>query len=188
MQSDLENASPVTITFPIGPYATRQMDDVLGELFDLTDAYGSLKIQTSGDASVMVSERISTPSPTTPGTVGQQVEPVAAAGFFSQCSLLGLRQDGAFRTNVGLFNPHPSDVSVKLVLKTENGTVLATGTLTVPAGRYVQKNLATLFPATSFPDGEAMSIGLSTVNSSIFAFASVIDNVSQDPTFYPGLP
>ena len=188
LQSDLENASPLTITFPIGPYATRQMDDVLGELFELTDAYGSLKIQTSGDASVMVSERISTPSPTTPGTVGQQVEPVAAAGFFSQCSLLGLRQDGAFRTNVGLFNPHPSDVSVKLVLKTEKGTLLATATLTVPAGRYVQKNLATLFPATLFPDGEAMSIGLNTVNSSIFAFASVIDNVSQDPTFYPGLP
>jgi hypothetical protein len=39
----------------------------------------------------------------------------------------------------------------------------------------------------SFPSGEVLSISLTTSQVDVFAFVSVIDNVSQDPTFYPGL-
>jgi hypothetical protein len=187
LQSDLETASPISSSLTIGPYATRQMDDVLGDLLRLGEAYGSLKIQTSGGATVLVSERISTPSPTVPGTVGQQVEPVTADGFFSRGSLLGVRQDSAFRSNIGLFNPYERSTSAVLLLKAEDGRTLGSATVLVPAGRYVQKSLPTLFPGVSFPSGEVLSISVTTSDADIFAFASVIDNVSQDPTFFPGL-
>lgn len=188
LQSDLETATPLTITFTLDPFATRQMDDALGDLSGLSDAYGSLRLESSGGATLVASERISTPSPTTPGTVGQQVDPVTPSGFFPRGSLLGLRQDSAFRSNIGLLNPLATTALVKLVLKVEGGASLDSATISLPPGRYVQKGLAALFPAAPFSEGKVLSISLDAGTSQIFAFASVIDNVSQDPTFFPGLP
>ncbi|HYT33226.1 MAG TPA: right-handed parallel beta-helix repeat-containing protein [Thermoanaerobaculia bacterium] len=187
LQSDLETASPISSRVSVGPHATYQMDDVLEDLLSLGDAYGSLKIQTSGGATILVSERISTPSPTAPGTVGQQVEPVTPDSFFSRGSLLGIRQDSSFRSNIGLFNPYELGTSAALLLKAEDGRALGSATVSVPAGRYVQKSLPTLFPGVPFPAGEVLSISLTSSQADVFAFVSVIDNVSQDPTFYPGL-
>jgi hypothetical protein len=187
LQSDLETATPQTITFTLDPFATRQMDDALGDLSGLSDAYGSLKLESSA-AVLAASERISTTSPTTPGTVGEQVDPVTPSGLFQRGSLLGLRQDDAFRSNIGIFNPLATAASVKLVLKAEDGTSLDSATISVPPGRYVQKALPTLFPAALIEEGKVLSIALDAGSSQIFAFASVVDNVSQDPTLYPGLP
>jgi len=187
LQSDLDTASPISSRVSVGPHATHQMDDVLRDLLQLGDAYGSLKIQTSGGATILVSERISTPSPTASGTVGQQVEPVTPDSFFSRGSLLGIRQDSSFRSNIGLFNPYELGTSAVLLLKAEDGRTLGSATLSVPPGRYVQKSLPTLFPGVPFPAGEVLSISLTTSQVDVFAFVSVVDNVSQDPTFYPGL-
>jgi hypothetical protein len=37
------------------------------------------------------------------------------------------------------------------------------------------------------PEGEALTLSVDSPELDVFAFAAVIDNVSQDPTFSPGL-
>ena len=57
----------------------------------------------------------------------------------------------------------------------------------VPPLGYVQRNLAILFPDVGMPDGESLTLSIESKDVDVFAFAAVIDNVSQDPTFSPGL-
>jgi hypothetical protein len=37
------------------------------------------------------------------------------------------------------------------------------------------------------PDGQTLTLSIDSPGIDVFAFAAVIDNVSQDPTFSPGL-
>jgi hypothetical protein len=37
------------------------------------------------------------------------------------------------------------------------------------------------------PDGESLTLSVDSAGIDVFVFAAVIDNVSQDPTFSPGL-
>jgi hypothetical protein len=57
----------------------------------------------------------------------------------------------------------------------------------VPPLGYVQRNLADLFPGVGLPEGGTLTLSIHSQDVDIFAFAAVIDNVSQDPTFSPGL-
>src|SRR5262249_1257010 len=126
LEHDKDNTSASSTTLTIPPHQTLQMDDALPTLFGLSETYGALKIQTSNPSGLVGSERIYSPSLTTSGTVGQQVDPVAPDGLFSKGSLLGLQQNTAFRTNVGLFNPSSSWAAVNLTLSAPNGDSLGT--------------------------------------------------------------
>ncbi|HEY6066818.1 MAG TPA: hypothetical protein VIY96_11725, partial [Thermoanaerobaculia bacterium] len=162
-------------------------DDVLGTLFHVSETYGALAVESTDFAKLVVSERISTPSANGTGTVGQQVDAIPDEGFFSRGSILGLRQDSSFRSNVGLFNPEPFWTTVTLTLRRGDGSPIGETRLAVPPLGYVQRNLAVLFPDVEIPDGESLTLALVSRDVDVFAFAAVIDNVSQDPTFSPGL-
>jgi hypothetical protein len=89
---------------------------------------------------------------------------------------------------VAVVNPDAAAATVTLSLVRSPSTELATAALVVPPRSYVQRNLAALFPGVDPADGEVLSIRVDGGARSVFAFASVIDNVSQDPTYYPELP
>ena len=153
-----------------------------------TETYGALRIQSDSSPGVTVFERILTDATRTAGTVGQQVEALAEEQLVSRGSLLGVRQDDAFRTNVGLVNPHAASTTATLRLIAPPATELGTATVVVPPQGYVQRNLAALFPGVDLPEGVALSIRVDGGGRLLLAFASVIDNASQDPTFYPEQP
>lgn len=176
-----------SVTFALGPRETRQFDDALAELFGRSETYGALKIVSSTDAGILVSERISTASTTTGGTVGQQVDPVTASSLLERGSLLGLRQDSEFRSNVGLFNPAAAPASVHLALKSATGETIATTSVSLPPASYVQKSVAALFPGAPPAAGQVYTVAVDAGSSRIFPFATIVDNVSQDLTFSPGL-
>jgi hypothetical protein len=147
-------------------------------------------VQSDSAPGVTVFERILTDATATAGTVGQQTDAVSAEDLASQGSLLGVRQDAEFRTNVGLLNPGAGNATVRLRLVRSPATELASNEIVLPPRGYVQRNLSALFPEAELPPGETLSIELESANASqpVFAFASVIDNISQDPTFYPEQP
>jgi hypothetical protein len=175
------------VTLTLGPRETRQMDDVLAELFGANETFGALRIETDSPSGVLASGRIFTTSPTTPGTVGQQVDPIAPSGFLTRGSLLGLRQDHSYRSNVGLYNPDPSSVNVFLALRRADGSPVDAVWVTLPPRGFLQKNLAALFPGTTFRAGEILTLGVDGGGAPFSAFAIVVDNISQDLTFSPGL-
>lgn len=187
LEHDRDNSQARSVILTLAPHQTLQIDDALGSLFHLSETYGALAVESSDFAKLVVSERISTASATGPGTVGQQVDAIPDEGFFGHGSLLGLRQDGAFRSNVGLFNPEPFWTTVSLTLRLGDGSALGATLVAVPPLGYVQRNLADLFPGVEIPEGQTLTLSIDSHDVDIFGFASVIDNVSQDPTFSPGL-
>ena len=134
---------------------------------------------------IVVTERISTQAGAGAGTVGQQVDALSDEGFFSTGSILGLRQDAGFRSNVGLFNPEPFDASVTLTLRRADGEVIGEAVVSVPPLGYVQRNLAILFPESPMPEGEKLTLHrLAGVRSSRFA---AVSTRSRTLPFSPGL-
>jgi PKD domain len=186
LEHDRDNSRSPVIRLILGPRETLQVDDVLGVLFHVSETYGALAIE-SDSSELAVAERIGTPSQSGPGTVGQQVDAIPDHGFFPRGSLLGLREDGRFRSNVGLFNPEPFPARVELVLRRPDGVPIGSTTYVVPPLGYVQRSVPALFPGADLPAGVALTLSIESGDVDVFAFAAVIDNVSQDPTFSPGL-
>jgi hypothetical protein len=119
--------------------------------------------------------------------VGQQIDPVSPEDLFTRGSLLGLRQDEQYRSNVGLFNPNSAAVAAVLRLLAEDGRTLAETVLSIPARSYVQRPLPALFPGQPFAAGGSLTLSVDSGGDPVFPIATIVDNTSQDPTFSPGL-
>lgn len=187
LEHDRDNNRAPSRFLTVGPGETRHIDDALGTLFGLSETYGALAVEAGDSDRLVVAERIAAPSGSGAGTVGQQVETLSDEGFFSRGSILGLRQDAAFRSNVGLFNPEPFAAMVSLTLRRADGEVIGRTAVSVPPLGYVQRNLAVLFPDAVWSEGEVLTLSIDSPDLDVFAFGAVIDNVSQDPTLSPGL-
>jgi len=187
LEHDRDNSRAPSVRLTLAPRETRQVDDALEALFGLSETYGALAIESSSSGRLVVAERIYTSSASGPGTVGQQVDPIAEDGFFARGSILGLRQDALFRSNIGIFNPEPFAATVAMALRRADGQTIGVAVVAVAPLGYVQRNLAVFFPDTEIPGGEALTLSIDSGELDVFAFAAVIDNVSQDPTFSPGL-
>ena len=187
LEHDRDNTVAPTSRLVLAPGETLHADDALQTLFGISETYGALKVESDVAPGVSVFERILTDATTTSGTVGQQMETISAENLFPRGAVLGLRQDSEFRSNIGILNPNAGGLAVSLTLLGSLGAVLGTTSVFLPPRAYVQRNLATLFPAVDLHE-EILSIAFDAGTLPVIAFASVIDNVSQDPTFYPGRP
>jgi hypothetical protein len=185
LEHDRDNRSAPTAFLSLSPHQTLQMDDALWTLFGRSETYGGLAVESEDSSQIVVAERIYTYSGA--GTVGQQVDAIHEEGFFERGSILGLRQDADFRSNIGLFNPQPVEAWMGLTLRRSDGTKIAETAVLVPPRGYVQKNLAVFFPDVELEEGKVLTLTVDAGNLDVFAFAAVIDNLSQDPTFSPGL-
>jgi|SRR5687767_2138734 len=187
LEHDRDNNRAPSRFLTLAPRETRRISDALGALFGVSESYGALAVEGGDSDRIVVTERISTQAGSGVGTVGQQVDALSDDAFFPSGSILGLRQDAGFRSNVGLFNPEPFEASVTLTLRRSDGAVIGRTIVSVPPLGYVQRNLAVLFPESPMPEGEVLTLSIDSPRLDVFAFAAVIDNVSQDPTFSPGL-
>ncbi len=190
LEHDDSNANPATVALTLDPHETLRVADALGSLFGVTNSYGALRLQTSdGSSSLVSTARIYTNALTSGGTVGQQINAITDQDLRTAGSLLGLQQNAAFRSNVAFFNPNDFARSVTLVLQDANGRTLANRTLSIPPSSYVQRSLPILFPGTAFPRDAIMTVSFQTLSATgVFAFASVIDNNTDDPSFFPSVP
>jgi len=189
LDHDGSSASPTPASLTLDPHETLRMTDALRTLFGLTQGYGALHLEAlDGSSSLLATGRAYTPSPTTGGTMGQQINAVTARDLRAWGSLLGLEQDDASGTNVAFLNPGASGVSVTLELRDSTGSLLASQTLDLPPAGYLQRSLPALFSGVAFPSDAAMTLSFRTSAGAIFAFASIIDKGTGDPTFFSSVP
>jgi heme/copper-type cytochrome/quinol oxidase subunit 2 len=98
--------------------------------------------------------------------------------------VIQLKPSGAFRTNVGAVNPANATTTVTWQLYDKTNAKIATATKTMAAYEVTgPTNILGFFPG--IPSGADLSdawVSFSSTNP-IFAYASVIDNASTDPTF-----
>jgi hypothetical protein len=162
--------------------------DVLASLFAVSASdpqnYGAILI-TADSGSLRVVSQTSTPPPSGVGTFGQSVPALGANDFVTPGtpkSLVGLRDDAAFRTNAFLANATTSSVSVTLTLLAADGSTFGTTTRTLPPLGMTQiNNVVTALNAPSGTTNAVLVVSTSTTGAQVATYASVIDNNTSDP-------
>jgi len=162
--------------------------DVLASVFGVsaTDAqnFGAILI-TADSASLKIVGQTSTPAPNGVGTFGQSVPAQGANDFVtpgSPKSLIALRDDPAFRTNVVLANATTSSVTVTLTLLAADGSTFGTTTRTLlPLGMTQVPTPVTLLGAPFGTTNAVLVVSTDTPGAQVATYAAVIDNNTGDP-------
>lgn len=174
---------PESAELVLGPNQSVTYSDILGSIFGLTKDYGAVRL-TANVTTLSVAGQTSTPDATKPGgTFGQSVPAFAAADLITAGvvrSIVGVREDSSFRTNVVLTNGGTSPVTIDGTLLSTFGAVLASGTWTLPPLGMTQVSLRENLGVTSARDAQFL-LSTSTKGAGFAAYASVIDNVTNDP-------
>jgi hypothetical protein len=184
---DRDGRDAQTSRMTLGPQETRTIDDVLGTLFGSASDFGSLEVASNSGA-VLVSSRTGTPGAV--GSFGQDV-PAASRGDLvregSARLIAGLRQNAAVRTNLVVANTGEMDTDVEVELEDASGAALGTAQITLRPFEMRQLNdvARSLGAPDGFRDGR-LRLSTPTANGTFAAFASEIDNGTNDPrTLWP---
>lgn len=174
---------PESSELVLGPNQSVTYLDVLGSIFGRTTDYGAVRL-TANVTTLSVTGQTSTADPSKPGgTFGQSVPAYAAADLITAGvirSIVGVREDSSFRTNVVLTNGGTTPVTVNGTLLSTSGAVLASGSWTLPALGMTQVSVKDNMGVTSARDAQLL-LSTSTSGGAFAAYASVIDNVTNDP-------
>lgn len=118
------------------------------------------------------------------GTMGQFIEGIEVGKALTANQvgyLVNLRSDPPFRTNVEFVNVGQEPAQVEVRFFTNNGTLISTVPLAIPAQRRVQQGRA-------LPDGYQAAyaeVRVLTSGGKVIGIASVVDGNSTDPTTIP---
>jgi hypothetical protein len=179
-------SDPIEIT---GTIATGQLlawDDVLGELFEVTDELAG-SIQVDGDGPLVVTARTYNQSDV--GTLGQFLPGIApeqamATGEVGVLSPLASNQQ--FRTNVGYINLSDHACEIRVILHDATGLQIGSERVrSIDPSGWKQDN--DIFAATGAgnQDHAYAMVDVLTNNCAMWVYASVVDNATGDPTMIP---
>jgi hypothetical protein len=168
-------------TVAIGGRETVILADIVAQM-GFQNGSGPLHVSWENGSAPVVTSRTYTNSAT--GTFGQSVDPISAYG--SEQFVTGLRSDGSFRSNLGFFNGGASTINVQARLLASNGAVVATNRVTLAGGAQMQISLAALFPGINAAAVGAFTLQANADAPTLFAFGSIVDNITGDPVYLYG--
>ncbi|MCL4806694.1 MAG: hypothetical protein KJ062_02695, partial [Thermoanaerobaculia bacterium] len=176
---------PESSEFVLGSNQSVTYEDVLGSVFGRTTDFGAIRL-TANVTTLNVLGQTSTPDPAKPGgTFGQSVPTFAPADMITAGtirSIVGIRQDSSFRTNLILTNAGTSPVTIDGTLLSTSGAVLGTKSWTLPALGMTQDGpIAPNMGASGTVRDAQLLLSTSTPGGAFAAYAAVIDNVTNDP-------
>lgn len=172
------------------PRGTVVIDDIVGVLF-ATSGTGAIRV-SSNQPLVVTSRIYDDQRAAGRGTVGQFVPGLSRAearrsGVLPQLSyVIPTNPPSGFRTNIGMFNPNDTNVTVRMVLRGSAGNFLGTTDPFVIGPMHQRQQ--PIFGGGLFndpnPNFNKTNMTLSfDASSPIFVYASVLDNVTQDAIF-----
>lgn len=163
----------------LGPGEAQRWSDVLGSLFGLVADWGPILVRSESSALVVQGE---TSTPGGGGTYGQSVPAFAPADLVGATprSILGVRQDGSFRTNLMLANATEGAIDVDVAVVAASGATLASSRVAVGPLSFAQRNVANDL-GVSGVSGAALVVSTPTAGGRFAAYASVIDQATGDP-------
>ncbi len=169
-------------SFSLAAGASATYADVLGSLFGRTADYGALEVRS---ASPTLAVAVQTFTPGGGGTYGQSVPGASSSELIrsgAERSLLGIRDDGALRTNLVLANATGAALDVDVTLVAASGSVLASTRVPLPPlGMTQLTRVVRYLGVTADTVGARLVLSTPTGGGAFAAYASVIDNATNDP-------
>lgn len=176
-------AAPAQMT--IAPGEVRAIDNTLQTLFNLTNSGGSLVVTTPSSSSLIVTAR--TYNQTSVGTYGQfipAVTSVESIGLGNEpLQILQLEHSTRFRSNIGIAETTGNDVTAEVSVTVPDSKVTAKVPITLAANGFIQISLANFNLGNVY--NARVSVKVISGSGKVTAYGSVIDNVTQDPTYVP---
>jgi len=182
--------TPIVRTYALSAGAACEWRNVLETLFGIASAassQGTLRI--ASNVRLCVSTR--TYNQTDKGTYGQYY-PACTPSHAISAGRVGvlpqLKKSAAFRTNVGILNLGASAVTVAVTVHDAAGRAVGTPkALTVAGGRWLQQS--DIFGATGAGSQSIAyaTVEVQTAGGAVWAYASVVDAATGDPTTIPVL-
>lgn len=174
----------------LSPKQSIMYANALLDIFGIANGAGALAIEAASAGTVAdlrVTSRTFTTG--TSGTYGQAVPDVSADALPRTLFITGIESTSAFRTNVGVVNRSSTPVTAALTLYDETGDSVSTQTVTIAANSFQQQSLAAWFPTIGGASHERLTMRvLSASDAAISAYASVVDNATQDPVYFQAVP
>ncbi len=170
------SGAPISRTVTLQAQGTGLLQDVVGDTMGAGDGRGPLVISppTTGPVPVVMSRTFAIDGAE---RLGQNVPaglPLPAGTTF----LPGLRQDGAYRSNVAVATAGSAVTVTFDLLRGADGVVASGVTRTVAAHQQTQWSVDALFPGMAL-DGVPMTVRVET-SGPAFPYASVVDQTSSD--------
>lgn len=166
-----------SVSIPAGQTVTWR--DVLSSLFGLTNDYGPILVRASTSDLAILGQTWTAGGA---GTYGQSVPVLSTDELIGSTpkSILGVRQDTFFRTNLMLANANETTTAVTVQLVSTAGAVLKTLNASLGPLSRAQYNVGEHFGYTNLSDA-AFVISSPTAGARVGAYASVIDAGTADP-------
>jgi hypothetical protein len=175
-----------TRTIVLSGNAIREWDDVASSLFGQSGSTSG-SILVASDLPVMVTAR--TYNATLGGTFGQYLpgaESATAIASGQMGMLPQIKKVSGYRTNVGFINLGSANVTIRTRLYSEDGFPLGNDISTnVAATEWKQVNDVFNAAGISSCDIGYATVELTSGAGPFWAYASVVDNASGDPTTIP---
>ncbi len=182
LAADQANPTPESVSLSLAPGMSVRYRDAFAELFDF-EGSGALRVLVDSSY-VAVSSR--TYAADEDGSYGQGIPAhsmLRAIRYGEMGRLTGLSESGntsdGFRTNIGFANASGAMVTVDVMLYSSDGELVDSIQLTL--GAYEQRQLNRVFPEAT-EVGYAL-LSTSTPGGAFYAYGSVVDNKTADPTF-----
>jgi PKD repeat protein len=174
----------------LSPRQSRTWNNALLDIFGMTSGAGALAIEaTSPTTTPVLNISSRTFNNSGIGTYGQGIPDVGTADLQRNLYITGMISNADYRTNVGLVNRSASPVSATLTLFDADGDSLGSTTVTIPASNFQQDTLGSFFDEVEGRLLSAASMHISTsAADAVSAYASVIDNRTQDPVYIQASP
>ena len=157
-------------------------EDVLGSVFGVSADYGALRITASQTGLAVLGQ---TWTPAAGGTFGQSVPAMGSAELIvagMSPSILAIREDESFRTNLILSNTTEIPTEVECSIVSESGVVLGTKRFNLqPLGMTQVSRVVRELGATAHVRGARLVLSTPTAGGAFAGYASVIDNTTNDP-------
>ncbi len=180
-------ANPRQRQMTVAPGETKQIDDVLRSQFGVIGSGGAVHVRTTSNTKLLASAR--TYTDTTSGTYGQFIPAVglkASAGRESgSIHALQIEESSAFRSNVGIAEVSGKAATVEITAVIPDSKSSPRLTLELQPNQFRQFNSLLGQMGLGATYNARVAVRVVGGEGRIAAYASNIDNKTQDPTYVP---
>jgi len=183
LDRDADNSGATEMSVDIQPRRGVAFNDVLSTFFGLSGAVGAVRMRS--DAPIVATSRTYNVGGES-GTFGQFIPGLDPASALTQGILLQVVNDPAasgFRANVGFVNPGLEMVNVTVtVFDADTGELIGERNRSLPPRTFSQINNVFTFVGKTNRFTLNATVEF-TAEAPVLAYASVLDNTSDDPIF-----